>query len=110
MHFNIRNFQRLSQKALAPSVGLAVMGYFIYHSIQGDRGMLAWLQLQERLLHVESQLKEIIQERQFLEEKVRDLRPENINRDLLDQQVRLQLGYTHPDEVVILKLDNPVAD
>ena len=110
MHFNIRNFQRLSQKALAPSVGLAVMGYFIYHSIQGDRGMLAWLQLQERLLHVESQLKEIIQERQFLEEKVRDLRPENINRDLLDQQVRLQLGYTHPDEVVILKLDNPVTD
>ncbi len=104
MHFNIRNFQRLSQKALAPSVGLAVMGYFIYHSIQGDRGMLAWLQLQERLLHVENQLKEIIQERQFLEEKVRDLRPENINRDLLDQQVRLQLGYTHPDEVIILRL------
>ncbi|MBY0292649.1 MAG: septum formation initiator family protein [Alphaproteobacteria bacterium] len=110
MYFNIRNFQRLSQKALAPSVGLAVMGYFIYHSIQGDRGILAWVQLQERLLYVESQLKDIIQERQFLEEKVRDLRPENINRDLLDQQVRLQLGYTHPDEVVILKLDKSVTE
>lgn len=106
MNSNTRNLQRLSQKALSPFLALSVVGYFIYHSIQGDRGILAWAQLQERLLHTQSQLEGLIKEREGLEEKVQALGP-HINRDLLDQQVRLQLGYTHPHEVVILRPDNP---
>lgn len=105
MQFKSRNLQRLSQKALAPFMALSIMAYFIYHSIQGDRGILAWMQIHERLHQVEDQLKKIVQEREELEEKVHDLRPESLNRDLLDQQVRLQLGYTHPDEMIILKLN-----
>ncbi len=105
MNFKSRNFQRLSQKALAPFMVLSLMGYFIYHSIQGDRGILAWVQIQDRLFKTQNHLQGIMQARLELEEKVRDLRPESINRDLLDQQVRLQLGYTRPDEVVILKWD-----
>lgn len=104
MKFNTRNIQRLSQKALSPFLALSIMGYFIYHSIQGDRGILAWAQLQKHLLHTQTQLEELIKERQNLEEKVQALGPQ-INRDLLDQQARLQLGYTHPDEIVILRLD-----
>src|SRR3990167_9985083 len=105
MNYKSRNFQRLSQKAIAPFLALSIIGYFIYHSIQGDRGILAWVQLQERLGQAIYQLNDTIKERRALEEIVQDLRPESINRDLLDQQVRLQLGYTHPDEIVILRLD-----
>ena len=36
-----------------------------------------------------------------LEEKVKRLRPESIDRDLLEKQVRHLLGYGHPDEVII---------
>lgn len=104
MNFNTRNLHRLSQKAIAPFLALSVVGYFIYHSIQGDRGILAWVQLQERLTRSVAELDLVMKERQELEEKVKDLRPESINRDLLDQQVRLKLGYTRPDEVVILKI------
>jgi cell division protein FtsB len=105
MNFKSRNFQKLSQKAIAPFFALSIIGYFIYHSIQGDRGILAWVQLQERLVLAVNQLNETVKERHALEEIVQDLRPESINRDLLDQQVRLQLGYAHPDEIVILRLD-----
>jgi cell division protein FtsB len=105
MNFHSRNFQKLSQKAIAPFLALSIIGYFIYHSIQGDRGILAWVQLQECLGQAIYQLNDTIKERRSLEEIVQDLRPESINRDLLDQQVRLQLGYTHPDEVVILHLE-----
>ena len=105
MNLNTRNLNRLSQKAIAPFLALSVVGYFIYHSIQGDRGILAWVQLQERLTQTVLKLNTTIKERQELEEKVQALRPESINRDLLDQQVRLKLGYTRPDEVVILKLN-----
>ncbi len=103
----MRNFHRLSHKAMAPFLALSVVGYFIYHSIQGDRGILAWVQLQDRLSQSVAELNKIMLERQNLEEKVQALRPESINRDLLDQQVRLKLGYTRPDEIVILKINSP---
>lgn len=105
MNFKSRNLQRLSQKAAAPFMALSVVGYFIYHSIQGDRGILAWVQLQDQLAQSLGQLNAVIKDRQELEERVQSLRPESINRDLLDQQVRLNLGYTHPDEMVILRID-----
>ena len=107
-NFRSRHFQRLSQKAIAPFLALSIIGYFIYHSIQGDRGILAWVQLQERLAQALSQLTETVIERNSLEEIVQDLRPESINGDLLDQQVRLTLGYAHPDEIVILQLEDGV--
>ncbi|MBA3813609.1 MAG: septum formation initiator family protein [Alphaproteobacteria bacterium] len=105
MNFKSRHFQRISQKAIAPFLALSLIGYFIYHSIQGDRGILAWVQLQERLANSLCQLSHTVAERKALEEIVQELRPESINRDLLDQQVRLQLGYAHPDEIVILQIE-----
>lgn len=110
MNFKSRHLQRLSQKAIGPFLVLSIMGYFIYHSIQGDRGILAWIQLQERLLNVQNEFSEIKAVRENLEAKVHDLRPESLNRDLLDQQVRFHLGYVRPDEVVILKGDEPNPD
>lgn len=103
MNLKSRHLQRLSQKAIGPFCVLSIMGYFIYHSIQGDRGILAWIQLKDRLQKIECELKDVMTERLHLEGKVQDLRPESLNRDLLDQQVRLQLGYTRPDEIIILK-------
>jgi cell division protein FtsB len=103
MNYTSRHLQRLSQKAIGPFFVLSIMGYFIYHSIQGERGILAWIQLKDHLLKTESELKDVMTERLHLEEKVQDLRPESLNRDLLDQQVRLQLGYTRPDEIIILR-------
>ncbi len=107
MNFNTRNLTRLSQKAIAPFLTFAVVGYFIYHSTQGERGILAWIHLQDRLHQAQQQLDQTVNYRKILEEKVKGLRPESLNRDLLDQQVRLLLGYTHPDEIVILKLGDP---
>ena len=105
MNFKSRNLQRLSQKAISPFFALSIIGYFIYHSIQGERGILAWIQLQERLAKATNELNAVVQERQVLEDLVCHLKPESLNRDLLDQQVRSQLGYVHSDEIVILRLN-----
>ena|SRR3990167_530301 len=107
MNLDKRNFLRLSQKAFAPFLAFIVIGYFIYHSIQGDRGILAWVRLQDRLRTHQQQLTELTTTRKALETKISCLRPESLDRDLLDQQARIQLGYTHPDEVVILTLEEP---
>lgn len=109
MYSQTRHLRRLFQKVAAPLAIFSLVGYFIYHSVQGDRGVLALLQLQTRLTQVQSQLATVLKERQELEEKVCSLRPASIDRDLLDQQVRLTLGYAHPDEIVILTLDKSAS-
>jgi len=104
MDFQLRNLQRLSQKAIGTFLTLSVISYFVYHSIQGDRGILAWITLQERLSQYQNDLKAILQTRQDLEEMVQALRPESIQRDVLDQRVRLH-GYARSDELIILSPD-----
>lgn len=107
MSLKSRNLQRVMQRATAPFFALSLISYLIYHSIQGDRGILAWVQLQQHLERSLCQLKETVREREALEEIVQNLRPESINRDLLDQQVRLQLGYVHPNEKIIILGTDP---
>lgn len=102
MTIDSRNLIRLSQRAFAPFLIFTLIGYFVYHSIQGDRGILSWLRLKDCLQKAERTLETKIGERKALEAKISCLRPDSLDRDLLDQQVREKLGYTHPDEVVIL--------
>lgn len=103
MIFQSRNLYRLTQKAIGPFLVLSVIGYFLYHFIQGDRGVLAWMQLQKRLTSSLEHLACLKSEREALEEKVKALHPESLNSDLLDQEVRQKLGHVHPDEIVIIK-------
>ncbi len=105
MTIDRRNFIKLAQKASAPFFAVVVIGYFIYHSLQGDRGILAWIRLREHLHDKQQELAEQVGIRERLETKIKCLRPESLDRDLLDQQVRLHLGYTHPQDVVVLTLD-----
>lgn len=97
-----RHFRRIAKSSVVPVLGVLLIAYFIYHAIQGDRGVLSWIRLSQDLERLETKHSALVSERQALEEKVQGLRPESINPDLLDFQVRKQLGYTHPHEVVIL--------
>lgn len=106
MAYMQRDIKRRLSQALAPTLAIALMGYFIYHAIQGDRGIFAWLQLTQQLDVAKTELADLKTARQQLEERVNGLRPESINRDLLEQQVRQFLGYSHPDEMVVI-LDEP---
>ncbi|MCB1532361.1 MAG: hypothetical protein KDJ35_05785 [Alphaproteobacteria bacterium] len=45
----------------------------------------------------------ITHKRMVLEDKVKMMRPGSINKDLLEEQVRLTLGYTHENEYVIVR-------
>jgi len=97
-----RHLRRIAKTSIIPLMGILLVAYFIYHAIQGDRGFLSWAHLTKQLENREEELSSLMAERQSLEEKVHGLRPESINPDLLDYQVRHQLGYTHPDDVVML--------
>lgn len=76
--------------------------YFSYHALMGDRGYLKYMGLQHQVQDVSAQLASLKTEREQLESKVVQMRPGSINYDLLEERVRLVLGYSFSDELTFI--------
>jgi cell division protein FtsB len=98
---NVRERLRRSGRHLPGLVGMCAVVYFGYHAIQGDRGLLTMIKLQNRIATVEAKLAVTTAQEDALERRVSLMRPASLDRDMLEEQVRLVLNYTHPDDVVI---------
>jgi cell division protein FtsB len=97
----LRERLRRSARHLPGLVGMCAVVYFGYHAIQGDRGLLTMVKLDNRIAAVKAELAESKAEEAALERRVALMRPASLDRDMLEEQVRLVLNYTHPDDVVI---------
>jgi cell division protein FtsB len=84
---------------------LAVLAYFGVQAVRGDRGLLAWLRLEDETTELRQRLDEVRDEREALERQVDQLRSESVDPDRLDEEARRNLGYAHPDERIILEGD-----
>ncbi|MGB0921849.1 MAG: FtsB family cell division protein [Alphaproteobacteria bacterium] len=89
-------------KAVAVPLGCATMlSYFGYHAVNGGYGILSWMETSDRLAVLEAEKASAEAERDLLQAKVARLRPESIDPDLLDQEVRRNLGYIGERELII---------
>ena len=95
------DMRRGLRKAIAPGLGFCVLFYFGYHTVQGDRGVISYLRLSAQLESTEMALRDSNQAHEQLAQRVGLLRPENLDRDMLDEQARRILGLAHRDDVVI---------
>lgn len=102
-----RELKRRARDVIGPVLGFCIVGYFVYHSIEGDRGLLAYARLTERLAEAHAQLEEIQAERHALERRVSLLRTDNLDPDMLDERARAVLNYSRPDEIVIRGSEGP---
>jgi len=93
------------REACLPAVFACVFAYLGYHLVQGELGLLAWAQLEQRLDTLEREAVDLRTERQNLEHQVTLLRPNGLDPDMLDEQARAVLGYLHPQDVLILTED-----
>ena len=94
--------KRVRQLAL-PLLCVSVLAYFLFHTIQGDRGVVAWLMLKQDLRVADTRLAAIEDERMMLANRVARLSPKTLDADLLEEQVRLMLNHAAEDEVVIMQ-------
>jgi cell division protein FtsB len=78
-----------------------LLSYFLYHSISGERGLLAMVRLDQELARSQHELDILHSERLQQEHRVKLLRPESLDLDLLDQQARKLIGYSSSNEVVV---------
>jgi cell division protein FtsB len=87
---------------VGPVLGLCAAGYFAYHVMHGERGLIAWIELQRKVEAVEASLARVAAERRTLENRVQLLHPQSLDPDMLEERARVMLNYGHPDDIVIL--------
>ena len=98
----LREIRKRARLIAGPVLAISLFGYFAYHSVQGDRGMIAWIQLGQQVEIAQATLEKVSRDRSTLEHRARLLRPDNLDPDMLDERARHVLSLTHPDELVII--------
>lgn len=103
MNTTTRDLRRRARR-LAPQVLAACMlGYFLVHMLQGERGVMTYLRLQKDIEAAEDIRAQVAAQRGELENRVNRLQPESVDPDLLEEQARRVLNFARPDEIVILR-------
>jgi cell division protein FtsB len=101
-----REFHRRLKSLAAQLLGACVAGYFIYHAVQGDRGILAWLRVNQQLEAAQEELVTSAADRAALEQRVALLSNPSLDRDMLEERARIMLNFSDPDDIVIFLPSN----
>jgi cell division protein FtsB len=99
----LRELRRRAHFLVGPIIGIALTGYFIYHLIEGDHGLIRWLSLTREIRAESANLEAVRAQRKALDLRVSELRPDHLDPDLLDERVRATLNLVAPDEIVIMQ-------
>lgn len=81
---------------------LFLVAYFAYHAFHGDNSIRALKALQVQEQELLATALEVRQARAYLELQTAALSGRSVDPDMLEEQVRARLGFTHPDEVIVL--------
>src|ERR1700693_3516658 len=98
----LREMRRRAKVLVPPVLGLALIGYFAYHLVEGDRGLRTWVQVTQELRIAKENLSAVAGERAGAEHRVVHMRPDHVDPDLLDAQVRRTLDVVSPGEIAII--------
>jgi cell division protein FtsB len=100
--------RRRARHVVLPLIGALFVAYFGYYAIQGDRGLLAYLRLAQEIRKAEITRELLAAERETIERRVKLLRPDSMDPDMLEERARETLGLGGKDEVVVmLRRDEP---
>jgi cell division protein FtsB len=94
--------RRMTLDAILPGIGMCLIAYFSYHAVQGELGLLSYLRLERQIGALEAEAAAVAAERAALEHRVTLMSPDGVDPDLLDELSRYELGFAHPDDIVIL--------
>lgn len=92
--------------AVLPIVGIALSGYFSFHSINGSLGLNSSERYQSQIDQLKLELASLEQVRQEYDKRTSLLRDGSLERDLIDEQARMTLGLIRSNEIVLLHSNN----
>ncbi len=101
----MRLFQEIRHRIrhlLAPLFWLLLTFYFGYHAINGERGLRRFFELKQEIRVASQVAEEIALRRLEMEQKVKQLSPQSIDVDILEESARTLLNMGQDDDYVIL--------
>jgi cell division protein FtsB len=91
------------QRLTAPVFALALVGYFGFHALNGELGLVGKARIEHRYAELEKELTHLTAEREELQRRVMLLRPESLDPDMIDERARESLNLVQPQELAILR-------
>lgn len=98
----MKEVRRRARYAAGQVLGCLVVGYFAYHLVEGDRGLLAMRYLKQEIVQTRQELGRVEGQRRTMEARVALLRPSGLDPDILDERARIMLNLAGPGDIVIL--------
>jgi cell division protein FtsB len=89
------------------AVSGAASTYFIWHAWNGNRGMKAKVEFRAEARELRQELEQLRAERAGLERRITMMRAESVERDILEEEARRQLGRVHRNDVVVFLPQRP---
>ncbi len=84
-----------------------VAAYFVWHGVNGQRGLKAGEEYEQKLAQLRLDRDVLKLQRMQWESRIALIKGEKIDADILDEEARKSLGRVHKNEVVILLPPEP---
>lgn len=78
-----------------------VVAYFLFHAINGENGLLAYVKTRKLLGEQSVQLEMLQTDLDILKRDVELLSNSSIDLDLLEERCRIILNYSYPEDYVV---------
>lgn len=98
----VQYFRRRMTPFALPILSIGALLYFGYHVLQGERGLKAWWTVNHRLEIAQFEHTRLRTERDRVEARVAMLRVDTLDRDMLDERLRVMLNHAQTGEIVIM--------
>ena len=101
---SVLDWKQIAAQLVTPVVCLAIIAViagFTYSGLYGGNGLGALRTAEEEEIRLTRDLATLTAERDAIENKVRRMRTNYLDLDLLDERARAVLGYSRPDEIII---------
>lgn len=86
---------------ILPFILVLVGAYFTFMAVQGNYGLFRRVQVQSDIAILQQDLAALQAETAHMETLTRRLSDDFLDLDLLDERVRVMLGYVRTDEIVV---------
>jgi len=87
---------------VGPSIALAILAYFSYHLVNGDRGLKSYLSLKKETMERDKIVDSLSVEKEGIKKQVEGLGKEPLDMDLLEERIRVMLGLGKKKEITVI--------
>ena len=96
-----------AKRAIWPTLCVAAIAYFAWHTVQGRHGLRAYQSYGDQLVSLETDATQLKAKRDQLENQLKLLQSNAIDPDYLDELAHKKLNYMAPGEAMV---ELPKAD